>query len=96
MRFRKKPVVIEASHFDGSQSARDHLINWMGNKCRHTAIDDDGCLYETENLFIRTLEGEMMVSVGDWVIKGTSGEFYPCKPDIFVEVYEPELPEYEE
>ncbi len=39
-------------------------------------------------LKIATLEGEMNVSVGDWVIKGIKGEFYPCKPDIFEKTYE--------
>lgn len=42
----------------------------------------------TGQLVIRTLEGDMRVSYGDWVIKGVKGEFYPCKPDIFVETYE--------
>lgn len=39
-------------------------------------------------LMIRTLEGDMRVSYGDWVIKGVNGEFYPCKPDIFAKTYE--------
>lgn len=44
------------------------------------------------NLMIRTLEGDMRVSPGDFVIKGVQGEFYPCKPDIFAETYEPARP----
>lgn len=55
----------------------------------HSAIDDDGVSYETANLFIDTMEGEMMASPGDWIIKGVKGEFYPCKPDIFEATYEP-------
>ncbi|MBF4602812.1 hypothetical protein [Curtobacterium sp. VKM Ac-2884] len=41
-----------------------------------------------EGIYIRTLEGEMHVSPGDWVIRGVQGEFYPCKPDIFEATYE--------
>jgi hypothetical protein len=37
---------------------------------------------------IHTLEGNMIASVGDWIIKGVKGEFYPCKPDIFESTYE--------
>jgi hypothetical protein len=44
---------------------------------------------EDENPRIKTLEGTMMVSVGDWIIKGIKGELYPCKPDIFDATYEP-------
>ena len=40
-------------------------------------------------IFIRTLEGEMTATQGDWIIKGVKGEFYPCKPDIFAATYEP-------
>lgn len=88
-KFRKKPVVIDAVQF--SDETRQEIIGWTG--CRHTGMDDDGCQYETANLFISTLEGEMMVSPGDWIIKGVAGEFYPCKPDIFTATYEPVLEE---
>lgn len=40
---------------------------------------------------IRTLEGDMIASAGDWIIKGVNGEVYPCKPDIFVKTYEEEV-----
>lgn len=43
----------------------------------------------TVRVFIHTLEGDMIVSPGDYVIKGVKGEFYPCKPDIFEQTYEP-------
>ena len=51
---------------------------------------DKGCYIDpgTGNLVIRTLEGDMRVSLGDWVIRGIQGEFYPCKPDIFEATYE--------
>lgn len=84
-KYRKKPVVIEAMQF--TDATRDEVVEWSGARC--TAIDDDGALYETANLFIKTLEGEMMVRPDDWIIRGVKGEFYPCKPDIFETTYEP-------
>ncbi|MEL8056268.1 MAG: hypothetical protein AAGK66_08945, partial [Pseudomonadota bacterium] len=86
-KFRKKPVVIKAVQF--TEQTRDEIIAWTG--CRHTAIDDEGADYETANLFIRTLEGDMMAKPGDWIIKGVQGEFYPCKDAIFRETYEPAM-----
>ena len=74
MKFRKKPVVIEAIQWNGD--IEPMLDFYKGMECR------DGELY------IRTLEGEMHVSLGDFIIKGVQGEFYPCKPDIFERTYE--------
>ena len=71
-KFRKKPVEIEA-------------VQYLGNEATYNEIISMGCpRVERENDWaIPTLEGEMTVSVGDYVIKGIKGEFYPCKPDIF-------------
>lgn len=76
MKYRKKPVVIDAIQFDGRNVLE--LIWFAGEE----VIIDVG------DLFIRTLEGNMKISVGDYIIKGVHGEFYPCKPDIFLETYE--------
>lgn len=85
MKFRKKPVVIEAEQWtnkpDPFPSSLD-AISAMGCKFGFAA---DG----TADLIITTLEGTMRASVGDWIIKGVKGEFYPCKPDIFEKTYEP-------
>jgi hypothetical protein len=84
-KFRKKPVVIEAEQYDGSQEMAERYEREHHFKCRpdgHT----NSILYE---LFIPTLEGTMQVGVGDWIICGVKGEFYPCKPDIFEATYEP-------
>ena len=78
-RYRKKPVVIEAVQFKG----------WNDLECLAfcpTAIDPEE---RGPSLIIPTLEGDMRVSVGDYIIKGVQGEFYPCKPDIFEATYEP-------
>ena len=85
-KFRKKPVVIEAMQYTG-QEALNTVFNWVAQESRGGA--SGRVLYEREaELHILTLEGEMHVSVGDWIIKGVKGEFYPCKPDIFEATYE--------
>lgn len=83
--FRKKPVVIEAMQY--TLEARDEIVAWCG--AQGTAVGEEGEVYELRNLRIETLEGVMLASPGDWIIKGIKGEFYPCKPDIFAATYEP-------
>jgi hypothetical protein len=96
-KYRKKPVVIEAMRWDGTAEGATPIIDWalqydatIGYRCG----DDDGCggLAGAHNLAIDTLEGTMLASAGDLIIKGVSGEFYPCKPDIFAATYEPVKP----
>ena len=79
MKFRKKPVVIEAVRWTGKNL--DVMHEFLN---AHTLRYDGGF-----NLSIKTLEGTMMATPGDWIIKGVKGEFYPCKPDIFEASYEP-------
>ena len=84
MKFRKKPVVIEAIQLTDQNGYE--IIRWAHN----------GLPPEANSIFvrsftvlsIRTLEGEMFAYPGDWIIKGVKGEFYPCKPDIFDATYE--------
>lgn len=85
-RFRKKPVVIEAMQWTGGNSRE--LCAFCPTLIT-TGIDDDGAEYNRLNPLVPTLEGQMMCKVGDWIIKGVKGEFYPCKPDIFEATYEP-------
>jgi hypothetical protein len=84
-RFRKKPVEVEAMEY--TRESRDAVIAWCG--AIHTGIDDDGAEYELENIRIPTPEGDHMAQLGDWIIRGVKGEFYPCKPDIFKATYDP-------
>ena len=84
-KFRKKPVVVEAMQH--TSETREEIIAWSG--AGHVGIDEDGAEYELANLRISTLEGVMRCDLGDWIIKGVKGEFYPCKPDIFAATYEP-------
>ena len=85
MKFKKKPIVIEAIKFTGLSS-----INRMTNAWQKPFLEvaDFDALDEKDNFFIETLEGTMTVVNGDYIIKGIKGEFYPCKPDIFEATYE--------
>jgi hypothetical protein len=83
MRFRKKPVVIDAVQFDGSYESYHQFAD---ARCRWFAPGPSG---RPACLEIRTLEGVMTATPGDWIIKGVKGELYPCRPDIFEATYEP-------
>lgn len=72
----KKPFKIPALEWDGL--CVKEMNDFLGN-CEH--------FYENSSLFIITLEGNMEASIGDYILKGVHGEFYPCKPDIFKETY---------
>ena len=82
MKFRKKPVVIEAEQFtrpaDRAVTVGEMFMQWpVRNDVRGV------------HLIIPTLEGDHRADPGDWIIQGVKGEFYPCKPDIFTATYEP-------
>ena len=79
-KYRKKPVVIEAMQWDGMSVSKAILFCTKGN------IDIMGTY--PWKLKIKTLEGTMTADIGDFIIKGINGEFYPCKPDIFEKTYE--------
>lgn len=79
--FRKKPVVIEAERF--TVNCQQAAADWCNGKLCGTLLPA-----HERKILINTLEGELTASVGDWIIKGVSGEFYPCKPDIFALTYE--------
>ena len=96
LRFTKKPVVIEA--FQMTEERRASNADWPEWMHRAWQLDREapGSLYPTEEgtgdgtLSIGTLEGPLLVSWGDWIIRGVQGELYPCKPDIFEATYAPE------
>ncbi len=84
MKFRKKPIVIEAFHFKmESLKELEELSEFLKD------ADVDINYINESKVYIETLEGTMCASEGDWIIKGINGEFYPCKPDIFEKTYEP-------
>lgn len=94
MKYRKKSVVIEAVQWTGD---RDIINNFIGLKNNPNnsifSYSEDGVL------LIKTLEsghGMHTANIGDYIIKGVKGEFYPCKPDIFAMTYEPVVMTWEE
>lgn len=78
MKFRKKPIIIEAFRF-----RIDNYPDWFSDRVANL----DVVTYENYAQ-IPTLEGMMFARRGDWIIKGVSDEIYPCKPDIFEKTYE--------
>lgn len=80
MKYRKKPIVIEAFRFQIDNAMPD----WFNEK----RITNEIITYDDGTCDIKTLEGVMHANKGDYIIKGVKGEIYPCKPDIFEETYE--------
>ena len=83
-KFRKKPVVIEARRFSGDVESH-RLAQWCGGRL-HLGDNPTDPRWMID---IPTLEGTMRAEVDDWIIRGVTGEFYPCKPDVFAATYEP-------
>lgn len=89
MKYRKKPVEIEAIQWDGLNLSE--IKSFVGDSLKYEVNDaayQVGVAPLVVSMWIHTLEGDMEVSKGDFVICGVHGEFYPCKPDIFKETYE--------
>ena len=88
-KYRKKPVVIEAIQL--TKSNFEEVENFIGNSFLHRHYNNEVDFVKHENpigIIIKTLEGDHLAKIGDFVIKGVHGEFYPCKPDIFEKTYE--------
>lgn len=83
-KYRKKPVEIEAIQFEDTPEVLSELSDFINNQDLRVDYKDP----ENPVIKIETLEGVMKASVGDYIIKGVNGEFYPCKPDIFNKTYE--------
>lgn len=83
-RYVKKPVEIEAIKWDGRWESFLDVIRFTNKQAfERTDLDRKRCYG-----YVKTLEGEHIISPGDYIIKGIKGEFYPCKPDIFELTYE--------
>jgi hypothetical protein len=85
-KFRKKPVTVHAKQFKDQESAFK-IIQWAAKHGVYNVSYEER-LHDNNHMLIPTLEGEMRADIGDWIIKGVGGEFYPCKPDIFEKTYE--------
>lgn len=93
MKFRKKPVVIEAVQFEWTvgrnPSFNEPCPMWLVSALNEPDRSKEGAVWpDGDELRIRSLEGVMEVSPRDWIIRGVKGELYPCKPDIFEQTYE--------
>jgi hypothetical protein len=88
-RYIKKPVIIEAIQWTG-KNLREVIdfTGWHPSASERWTWEEYYEIVEEHGLKIFTLEGSYIASIGDFIIKGVSGEFYPCKPDIFVKTYE--------
>jgi hypothetical protein len=103
--YRKKPVIVEAVRFDGCEyvddipepmfeGSFDIVPDWITD-AEAKGEGEAGALYvdrladDEIVLTIVTLEGALYAKAGDWIIQGTAGELYPCKPDIFAAIYDP-------
>lgn len=81
--YQKKPVVIDALLVEPYYRNIKEIVEFVGSS-NLTPIERRPDYI----LKIKTLEGDMSVSYGDYIIKGVKGEFYPCKPDVFAATYE--------
>ena len=79
MKYRKKPVVIEAEQWEGHNLNDDNSMF----QAPEVIIKNDG-----SEFMVSTLEGVMTGQKGDWLIRGVKGELYQCKPDIFEATYD--------
>lgn len=80
-KYRKKPIVIDAELWDGSEQSYARIVMLHGKS-------DFDVSRDWKRVEITTLEGTMSADIGDWIIRGVKGELYPCKPDIFAATYE--------
>jgi hypothetical protein len=87
-KYRKKPIVVEAQQYH--KSAIHLLMTWVESFGVHIqdVLRHDA---KSNEYMVKTLEGELLISSGDYLIRGIKGEFYPCKPDIFEQTYQLEV-----
>ncbi len=89
MKYKTRPVEIEAIQWTGHNL--EEIKQFVGESLEYDILDtawEVGKGRPHIYMKIRTLEGDMYVSIGDYIIKGLRGEFYPCKPDVFEKKYE--------
>lgn len=88
MKYRKKPVIIEAIQWNGSNLREVIDFTGLHPSAHKWSWDEYERIVKNDGLKIFTLEGKMNADINDFIIKGIHGEFYPCKPDIFELTYE--------
>lgn len=95
MKFRKKPVIIEAFRWTGGPDQTGDP-EWIIQALREEKVKIKKNVFNEIMMVISTFEGRMIAIPGDWIIQGVKGELYPCKSDVFEETYEPVLFSHEE
>lgn len=80
MKYRKKPIVIEACRYMIDRYMPDWFMDMVS--------DDTITTHADGTCDVKTLEGTMKANFGDYIIRGVNGEVYPCKPDVFEKTYE--------
>lgn len=88
VKYKKKPVVVDAVFYDGSDASYNDILAMSDDSRRFISPRHTGAWF-----YITTPEGPVRCSIGSWVIKGVSGEFYPCRDDIFAATFEPVVEE---
>ena len=91
MKYRKKPIVIEAFQYDGdliNSSGKYYVPEWAEKAHKNGNIYFKDIGNNPAVMIIKTLEGDMIANIGDYIIQDVNGEIYPCKPDIFEKTYE--------
>ena len=78
-KYCRKPIILEAIQWTGDNTGE--VLKFGQGKIKYRKFLE-------EELYIKTLEGELRANKGDYIIKGVKGEFYPCKPDVFEKIYE--------
>ena len=98
MRYTKRPVTIDAMQWHGSDSDAHHVVLWIlnnGGKARYqstpikVAGPGRGVTTVPPHIVVETMDAQGRVFPGDYVIRGTQGEHYPCAQSVFLETYEP-------
>lgn len=85
-KFRKKPVEIEARQYCRNNSK--NILDWLNSEGCDAYLIPDELFTENDAILIPTLEGDHRANIGDFIIKGIAGEFYPCKSAIFAQTYD--------
>jgi hypothetical protein len=95
VQYRKKPITIEAYQFFPGMLDHPGVRHIPAHEVNYSKKDADGkeigrgIIHEAPDRYVcDTLEGQLYVTAGDWIIKGVKGEYYPCKPDIFAATYD--------
>ena len=88
MKYRKKPVEVEAIQIHGNVSELKAFLEGNGEVNLYDTAYEVRAFPPRTEVVIHTLEGDMKAHDGDYIIKGVKGEYYPCRKDIFEETYE--------